>query len=234
MRKKNSSFHFQSEILNNPLLILACTHKSYSNENSTPNESNERLEFIGDTVLGLIASEFLYKEYPSEQEGRLSKLKSVLVSESSLAMIAKRISLNKYLLLGKGERLTGGAEKDSNLANLTEAVLGAIFLEYGLDTAREWILPELKLILRHSESSENPSGEKSVLQELLQKKFQSLPEYRILAEEGPDHEKLYTIEASFRIKSQIWTETGTGKSKKKAEQSAAKALLKTLRKKKIV
>ncbi|HMY68082.1 MAG TPA: ribonuclease III, partial [Leptospiraceae bacterium] len=170
MRKKNSSFHFQSEILNNPLLILACTHKSYSNENSTPNESNERLEFIGDTVLGLIASEFLYKEYPSEQEGKLSKLKSVLVSESSLATIAKRISLNKYLLLGKGERLTGGTEKESNLANLTEAVLGAIFLEYGLDKARDWILPELKNILRHSESTQNPSGEKSVLQELLQKK----------------------------------------------------------------
>jgi ribonuclease III len=199
------------------LLDLALTHRSYANEQGT--EVNyERLEFLGDSVLGLVATEWLYRNLPDLPEGELTKRKNHLVSKDVLAPWAQRLDVGEVLRLGVGEERSGGRSKTSLLANSMEAVFGAVFLDGGLDAARAVILPMLA-----EGSGERPPAAidrdaKTRLQEVAQAQGLPLPEYRLVAETGPDHSKVFTVEC--------WLEgdcagSGEGPSKKVAEQRAA-------------
>lgn len=203
------------------LLELALTHRSWANEQGVP-EHYERLEFLGDAVLGLVTAEWLYERHPELPEGELSKLKAQLVSRTSLARYAVRLELGPGLRIGVGEERSGGRTKSSLLADSMEAVFGAIYLDAGVDAARVAILPMLE------EGGEEGRGKlltvdaKTHLQEVTQALGWSLPEYRIVGSAGPDHNKVFTIEC--------WLDgqcagRGEGPSKKVAEQrSAADAL----------
>lgn len=201
-------------------LHIAFTHKSYSNENPLAKNYNERLEFLGDSVLSLITVEYLYLQNPSWDEGRLSAMKAVLVSEKTLATIARKLRLADYLLLGKGERNSGGLDRDSNLANLLEALLGAIFLDQGLMSAKNWFVPFLEKNIIQLNIKKQFRDYKSILQEYTQKKFKLIPNYRLLKESGPDHEKIFVVEVSILH----YKASGEGKTKRQAEADAARKL----------
>ncbi len=201
------------------LLRIALTHRSYSNERGEK-DNYERLEFLGDAVLGLVASSWLFGRYPEEPEGRLAKRKSYLVSAPVLARYAESVSLGPELLLGVGEARSGGSSKASILADAVEAIFGAIYLDGGLDAAREVIERFLTDAL---ESRDRDQGDaKTRLQEIAQAHGWGLPSYRVIAESGPDHRKRFTVECAIE-----GTVRGAfeGHSKKAAEQGAAAAAL---------
>lgn len=208
------------------LLNEALTHKSFVNENrATDRRQNERLEFVGDAVLSLIISEHLAGELPHCTEGDLSKLKARLVSESSLAKAAKRLELGRLLRLGKGEELSKGREKHSLLADALEALIAAIYLDGGLEASREFTLRIFAQELQAIRKVNGDSGiedYKTHLQELCQKRFDTLPRYVTVRESGPDHRKTFEVELLIRgeVKG-----SGRGLSKKEAEQMAAKQAL---------
>jgi ribonuclease-3 len=209
-------------------LRQAVTHKSYINETKDKTvEDNERLEFLGDAVLDLIISEALVARFPNAPEGDLSKMKSRVVSEGTLARIAKEIDLGRYLYLGKGEERTLGREKSSLLADAMEAVIAAVYLDGGLSPAREIVMREFEPSLKELTRPEVSADYKTELQELCQKEFESLPTYQVIRESGPDHQKLFEVE--IRIQGQPYA-TATGRSKKEAEQRAAQITLDKLRK----
>ena len=198
------------------LLRLALTHRSFANERQLP-EQNERLEFLGDAVLGLVTSEELYGRYPEMPEGELSRRKSYLVSLVSLAEMAAEIELGKVLRLGVGEDRSGGRDKPSLLADTIEAVFGAVFLDGGLTAARSVIRP--LLVERMASTGDwDHRDHKTRLQERLQALGRSLPRYVKVDEEGPDHAKTFVVEC--RIDGEPFGR-GTGSSKKTAEQDAA-------------
>ncbi len=201
---------------NRSLLQLAITHKSWAVEKKFP-EWNERLEFLGDSVLSTIVSEFLYNTYPEKNEGELSKLRSNLISRQQLAKWAKKIFLDKFFLISQAEESSGGRKKVSILANMFEAVLGAIFLDQGLEKCKEFMT---RNFLKGSLEIEF-TDYKSLLQEIVQKKYKILPEYKIVKETGPDHEKKF--DAVVKVKD--ITAFGEGRTKKEAEQNAAKKAL---------
>ncbi len=207
------------------LINLAFIHPSYSNEFLTTKVHNERLEFLGDSVLSLITVEFLYKTYPKMNEGNLSKRKSLLVSESVLASISKEIQLHKLLLIGKGEESTGGRERESTLANLLEAFLGALYLDQGLEFAKIWFLPYLEEKLKKFSEIQESKDVKTLLQEFSQKKYKIVPSYKLVQESGKEHEKIFRVEVSLLH----WKAEGEGKSKKEAEKEAARILLQKLK-----
>ncbi len=198
------------------LLQLAITHRSYANEQGIP-EHYERLEFLGDSVLGLVTADWLYARHPELPEGELSKLKAQLVSRTSLAQHAERLDLGPSLLIGVGEERSGGRTKASLLADSMEAVFGAIYLDAGLDDARKAILAMLEQTgeertqLLHSDS-------KTQLQEMTQALGWDLPEYRLAGAVGPDHSKIFTVECL--VGGEV-AGRGEGPSKKMAEQKAA-------------
>lgn len=202
------------------LLREALTHKSHAMER---NETvfNERLEFLGDSVLSIAVSEYLFKRFPSYDEGRLSKIKSQLVSRTSLVEWARDMDLGKYLFISLSEESTGGRNRDSILANAFEALIGAILLDAGFESARRFIVKHLD---KKKKLVENDY--KSQLQETVQKRFKIPPEYEIVSETGPDHDKTFKI--SVRVKTHVLGH-GTGKSKKEAEQAAAKEALRKLK-----
>ncbi len=208
------------------LLDEALTHKSHVNESKgKPCKHNERLEFLGDAVLTLIISEHLAASCPGFTEGELSKLKARLVSEVSLAGAARRVDLGALLRLGRGEELTQGREKPSLLANALEAILAAIYLDGGLESARGFVLRVLAPDLQGAQTVEGPSvtsDYKTRLQEWCQKQFDTLPHYVIVRESGPDHQK--TFEVQLLIRGGV-RGVGVGRSKKEAEQMAAKQAL---------
>lgn len=209
---------------NRKLLEEAVTHKSFaaeSNETFSVRD-NERLEFLGDSVLNTAVTEFLFLRYPEQDEGRLSKFKSQLVARPSLVEWAKELNLAPYLRLSLSEEQTGGRERDSLLANAMEALVGAIFLEHGFEKAREFVLKRFSKRKRIIEKDY-----KSKLQEIIQKKYKILPTYTLLSETGPDHAKVFRMEVCIRKK---YLGEGQGKSKKEAEQRAARSALKNLRK----
>ena len=219
-------YHFRRPLL----LDEALTHKSFVNENRTKDRrQNERLEFLGDAVLSLIISEHLAAGLPHCTEGVLSKLKAQLVSEPSLAKAAKRLELGVLLRLGKGEELSKGREKQSLLANAMEALIAAIYLDGGLEASREFTLrifgEELRTIQELQGESELEDY-KTRLQELCQKRFDTLPRYVTVRESGPDHRKTFEVELSIRGD---LMGTGRGLSKKEAEQMAAKQALEQMR-----
>ena len=204
------------EFKNRNLLILALTHSSYANEKKLGKVGcNERLEFLGDAVLELISSDFLYKKYTQIPEGELTKKRASLVCEPSLAYCAREFGLPQYLLLGKGEDMTGGRNRDSIVSDATEALLGAIYLDGGFSSAKEFVL---KFILNDLENKQLFYDSKTILQEIVQEKGTHLVEYRLMKEEGPDHNKSFTV--AVLVSGQVMG-TGVGHTKKAAEQEAA-------------
>lgn len=214
------------------LLDQALTHRSHVNESRDRGcQHNERLEFLGDAVLSLLVSEYLAGAFPDSSEGELSKLKARLVSESFLAQAARRLDLGGLLRLGRGEELTGGREKSSLLANALEAVIAAVYLDGGLEAARAFTLrafePEVQSLERRNGGEWSPVGEdfKTRLQEWCQKRFDSLPQYELLAESGPDHQKRF--EVRIRVGADVLG-LGMGRTKKEAEQMAAREALRRI------
>ena len=208
------------EFKNRRLLQRALTHSSYGNERCC--EDNERLEFLGDSVLGMITGEYLYSKLPKSHEGSLTKLRASLVCEQSLFEIAKKIDLPRFVLLGHGEEKSGGRERPSVISDAFEALLAAIYLDAGLDFARKWLLALMQEAFSDALSGNRNRDYKTELQELVQRDHIGKISYRVSAETGPDHNKRFEIEALLD-KRVIGKATGT--SKKEAEQSAAKIAL---------
>ncbi|NIM91737.1 MAG: ribonuclease III [Candidatus Aminicenantes bacterium] len=209
------------------LLVQAITHSSYAYE-SQPSEviDNEVLEFLGDSVLGLIIAGHIYSSYPKLTEGELSKLKSAAASTSALTHFAKKIKLDKNILLGKGEEKSGGRKKRTILAGAFEAVVAAIYLDGGLEEARKFLLKFLKPYFKEIKVKKfQVDNYKSALQEFLQKENLPTPVYKIVTEKGPDHRKSFVVEVISEKKSLA---KAKGYSKKNAEQRAAQKALKTL------
>jgi ribonuclease III len=203
------------------LLNQALTHKSYVHEQREPAQHNERLEFLGDAVLGLVISDYCYGRFTKLAEGELSKLRASLVNEGNLARIARRLDLGAYLLVGRGEELTGGRAKTSLLADTLEALLAAIYLDSSLDAVYQVVLRCFQDDL-NTRLNEGHKDYKSELQEYTQEKFGCVPTYIVVREHGPDHEKVFEIELVIRGQLQG---LGAGKSKKEAEQAAARIVL---------
>ena len=204
------------------LLNKSLTHKSYVNEKTEALKHNERFEFLGDSVLDLIMSDYLVSEYEDFREGMLSKIRASVVNESCLAELARRIDLGRYLLLGKGELLSGGREKVSLLANAFEAMAGAVYRDSNLEKASAIFLPLLQPEINKFIENRSSRDYKSELQEYTQNILLCIPTYKVTRERGPDHEKEFEIVVM--VKEQV-KGNGTGRSKKEAEQSAAKMAL---------
>ena len=208
---------------NPALLTHALPHSSYANEHRSKGaRSNERLEFLGDAVLGMISAEYIYGKYPELPEGEMTKLRASIVCEQSLYEFAEEIGLGELLLLGKGEVNGGGNKRPSVLADAVEAVLAAIYLDGGIDAAKGFIL---EFIIRKATvmaKSHTLVDYKTTLQEIVQKNHQETLSYHVKSESGPDHNKLFVIEVHINSNP---IATGEGRSKKQAEQAAAKAAL---------
>jgi len=208
------------------LLEEALTHSSHVNEQKTASvQHNERLEFLGDAVLSLVMSEYLASALPQSSEGTLSKLKAQLVSEASLALVARRLELGEHLKLGRGEDRSKGREKDSLLADALEAVLAAVHLDGGFEASRMVTRRIFAEELTHIAAQQEQPGArdyKTQLQEWCQKRHDTLPRYATVRESGPDHQKLFEVELS--IQGEV-VGMGSGRSKKEAEQQAAKQAL---------
>ncbi len=205
------------------LLRTALVHSSYVNEAPREGlESNERLEFLGDAVIGAVVAEELYRDWPDLREGSLTQRRAAVVQGSTLARAASDLSLGECLQMGRGEETAGGRERDSNLANAYEAVVGALFLDRGYAAAREWVLSTLRPYLSAPDREKNP---KSALQEALQSRGLPLPEYRIVGESGDDHARTFTAEVVVNGRT---AGTGAGSRKTIAEREAASAALESL------
>lgn len=208
------------------LLKKAFTHSSYANEKHIEKyDNNERLEFLGDAVLELVISDYIYALYPKMPEGELTKLRAGTVCEASLAERAADIHISGFIMLGKGEETTGGRHRDSILADAFEAVIGAVYLDGGIDAARKHILGQLEGTVGRVRQSLNIIDCKTRLQEEIQKNSKEPIHYEIIGESGPDHDKLFT--ASVNHNGSMLGE-GSGKSKKEAEQAAALDALKKM------
>ena len=208
------------------LLEQALVHRSYLNEAHAPGlESNERLEFLGDAVLGLVVSQKLCHDFPHLSEGDLTQLKTALIRWETLARAAEKLSLGDYLLLGRGEKQTGGQERPSNLARVFEAIVGAVLLDGGLAKARALVLRCLKPELAQMTAGKVALDNKSRLQQIVQARWQAIPSYRTVAAEGPDHAKVFTVEA---LVGERTLGRGQGRSKKEAESKAAQQALKAI------
>ena len=203
------------------LLKNALLHKSLGNERKEyKNQNNERLELLGDAVLDLIVAEYLYKNYKNASEGTIAKLKAMIVSEPILAKICRQIGVGKFLMLSRGEVMSGGRNRESILADSFEAILGAVYIDSNLDDARVFALSHIKQYIDHIEENEDILDFKSILQEYVQKEFRTVPTYELIAERGPDHMKEFEIQVIVGN----YREKAVAKNKKKAEQLSAKAL----------
>ena len=208
------------------LLKQALTHSSYAKQKKSKFVSdNERLEFLGDSVIKLIVSDYLYKKFPTFDEGDLTKLRAKLVSDHSLGHIAQSLNLGPYMIMSHGEANTGGESKVSNLANVFEALLGAYFLDKGLGPVSAYFIPIFEAHYDEILQEEDTQDHKTSLQEWTQKHRIPLPKYTVLKEEGPDHDKTFHIEVQVIIHTQTKNFRGKGINKKMAQQSAAKAAL---------
>lgn len=206
-------------------LQRALFHRSYLNEAPEDVESNERLEFLGDAVLGLVVSERLFKDYPQMTEGQLSQVRAILVRWDALARAAERLELGEYLVLGKGEELSGGRRRPSNLAGAFEAVIGAAYIDSGFRFAQRLVLKLLKPDLDEIAAQGFNIDSKSELQHVSQTRWREIPHYTLISSEGPDHAKLFTVEVT--VGDQVMGR-GQGRNKKQAELNAARQALETL------
>ncbi len=214
--QKKINYTFKNEAY----LVRAMTHTSYANEcGGDHNKSNERLEFLGDSVLGFITAENFFNNYSSMPEGELTKLRAATVCEKSLSEFAKELNLGEYLLLGKGEICTGGYERPSILADAFEALIAAIYLDGGMDAAKGFVLKYVEDAIKKHRGFKDY---KTVLQEVVQRNPGEIVEYVLVNESGPDHDKRFEVEV--HLNSNVIGK-GTGTSKKKAEQLAAKEAL---------
>jgi ribonuclease-3 len=207
------------------LLATACTHRSYLNENRNAGmEHNERLEFLGDAVLELVVTSFLYRKYPQKAEGALTSYRSAIVNTVSLTKVAEHIGLNDYLLLSKGENKDTGRARSIILANMVEAVIGAIYLDQGYDSAANFISDHILNVIDIEEIVANKAwiDAKSRFQEKAQEKVGITPAYKTLKEVGPDHDKKFTLGVFL---GDVQVATGIGPSKQEAEQKAAERAL---------
>lgn len=199
------------------LLALAFVHRSFVNENRDIITHNERLEFLGDSVLGLLIAEYLYRMLPETPEGELSYLRSRLVEAASCVLYIQKLSVCDYLLLGKGERMNDGRGRDSIIADLFEALIGAIYIDGGIEAARTFLFTHF-----HSEIEsiiKQPLRNwKAILQDYCQKRYQHAPSYQVLEESGPDHSKIFKVSVLLQGDT---LGSGTGSSKKEAQQAAA-------------
>jgi len=205
------------------LLNTALTHRSYVNENQTmAGGDNERLEFLGDAVLELCISDLLLQIHPDHTEGGLSKLRASMVNEQPLALLADTFRLGEYILLGKGEEISGGRTKPSILADAFEAILAALYLDRGFETVHRFV--ERIFVPLIGTDSEDPfyRDYKTALQEICQSRFKTIPRYTLLHEYGPDHEKIFHVRLTAAA---FIAATGTGRNKKEAEQAAARKAL---------
>jgi ribonuclease-3 len=206
------------------LLEQALVHSSYINENPTVT-SNERLEFLGDAILGLVIANMLYNDLPGSTEGEMTRLRSALVRGKTLARVARAIHLGDHLYLGKGEEASGGRQKPANLAGALEAVIAAVFLDRGLSATEDFIPRLFGKELQKTLSRGVEVNYKSQLQELLQARKQQAPIYHVVEARGPDHDRTFTVEV---IVDGTVLGTGSGKSKKTAETEAARSALERL------
>jgi len=208
------------------LLGEALSHSSYANEHRSAGlRSNERLEFLGDSVLGFVTAEFLFLQHPDLPEGDLTRIRAALVCEQSLYEVARKLDLGRYLKLGRGEEAGGGRERTSILADATEAVFAAVYLDGGIGAASTLIHRVLLDAEKEKVVEERRRDYKTVLQELVQRQADQVLTYRMIGEEGPDHDKTFLAEV---LLNGTQVGTGSGHSKKEAEQSAAKAALRKL------
>ena len=215
-RRKEIEHRIGYTFHNPALLEKALTHSSYSNEHRLGKlNNNERLEFLGDAVLEVVSSEFLYKKYPERPEGELTKQRASMVCEQTLALCARDLELGSYLLLGRGEDMTGGRERASVTSDAMEAMIGAIYLDGGFANAKEYID---RFILNDIENKQLFFDSKTILQEIVQAHFPYGVVYHLIKEEGPDHNKSFTV--AVHIGEECYGE-GTGRTKKAAEQEAA-------------
>ncbi|MCL2055808.1 MAG: ribonuclease III [Oscillospiraceae bacterium] len=204
-------------------LTVACTHSSYANEGRRDLQSNERQEFLGDSVLSVIVSDYLFRSYRLA-EGELTRLRSMIVCEKSLCAFAKKIGLGSYLLFGKGETQTGGAQRPSILADAFESLIAAIYLDGGIECARGFVLPFVEDMLKNGDQPDNRDF-KTLLQEIVQQNPGEVLTYALAGETGPDHDKLFI--ADVLLNSNV-IGRGEGRSKKSAEQMAAKEALRLM------
>ena len=204
------------------LIIRAMTHRSSVNESPFLIGDNERLEFLGDAVIGLVAAEFLYQRFPEKREGPLTAMRAYLVRKETLARFAREIDLNKHLLMGRGEEDSGGRERDTTLSAAFEAVVGALYLDQGLEASKAFLLPFFRPELERLQTDQLTKDAKSRLQEWSQAELKQTPSYVTIGATGPDHNREFTVEV--RIGGQAYG-TGTGRSKQQAAQAAAQAAL---------
>jgi len=203
------------------LLQQAFIHSSYINENPGFHlPDNERLEFLGDALLSFIATEKLYHKFPHSGEGELTEIRISLIRQETLAQLALTLKLGDYLHLGKGEEATGGRERQTNLADAFESLVGAIFLDQGLDTARVFVLSKIDSHFERVNAEGIGRNYKALLQEFTQAKFKQLPTYRVVEASGPDHDKGFTVEV---LLGDRVLGVGSGKSKRAAEMEAARS-----------
>lgn len=214
MIEKKLGYKFRDE----GILETALTHSSFANETSV--ESNERLEFLGDAVLGFIVARVLYDLFPEAAEGKLSKMRSAIVSRMNFAHFAKELRIDKQILLGKGEEITGGRKRQSNLAGAFEAVIGAVYIDGGYRKVYTIVSRLLKDCLNGKE--EIFKDYKTKLQETAQRQFKKVPKYKVVLEEGPPHDKCFHVEVKLGRRA---IGKGVGSNKKQAEQAAAKEAL---------
>ncbi len=205
------------------LLDLAFVHRSYMNESGDKKQHNERLEYLGDAVLELAVTDYLYYKYPDHPEGDLTNWRSALVKGKNLAKVAKKLGLGDYLYLSRGEELSGGREKAYILANTVEALIGAVYLDGGFEIARKFIMKHIVVMLEEIISQGLDVDPKSRVQELAQEKLNVTPRYELLSETGPDHDKKFIMGIYFDAK---LIADGMGPSKQDAEQAAAANALK--------
>ncbi len=217
---KNLQYRIKYKFKNQKILLLSLTHRSYSNIH------NERLEFLGDSVLNFLVTKKIYEKFSPESEGYMTRIRSNLVNGKNLLKIAKKLQLNKYILLGQGEIKMKGQYKKSILSNTVEAIIGAIFLDCKNTKIIENIIN--KLFFKKKKNfylNKNKKDFKTLLQEYLQKYKLELPKYLIIKKEGKDHEKIFTVQCKININNKKKIAKGIGNNKKKAEQIAAKKIL---------
>ncbi len=212
--EKNAGIRFRKlDFLN-----LAFSHRSFANESKENFDNNEQLEFLGDSVLGLVVSEYLYRNMPGKAEGDLARIKSFVVSEDTLADVSRTLKVDNFVLIGKGEEYSGGRKKKAILADCMEAIIGAYFLDSGFANAKKFILkiivPEINKVIENKHKKDY----KTLLQEYSQKNFKTYPKYTLVRKSGPDHDRTFWIEVTVNGKNYG---PGSGKNKKEAEQKAA-------------
>ena len=223
MIEKKINYEFKKKEFLNKALV----HRSYC-INHPELENNERMEFLGDSILGFCVANYLFHTYKDLPEGELTKIRALVVCEQSLFKLAKKIGLGEIILLGKGEEMTNGRERPSILSDAMEAVFAAVYLDGGIKEANRVILSLLKEQIVEAVKNRDVKDYKTVLQEITQKEYETAPLYTLLKEEGPDHAKVFTVAVSLNGKA---LSEGVGKSKKEAEKQAAKLAIEQLKSK---